>query len=322
MTETSLESACASRQAGVNALFLGAGLSLALCLGAISQAHAEENGIVPYLAGVEIGIPTGAAPPPGVYVADTMYLRPQTVYNGQGKAIPVKIGLYGNSLSAVWVPGVHLLGGDYLAFVKQPIDNNVVSAFGHHSSGFGIFNTIVSPVNISWMINYHLFAAAGMTFYLKDGTYSRNAAVEIGNNFYTFEPSASVSYFNHGLILNALALYDIDTANTDSPNAASGTYQSGNVLSVDLTATQAFGNWNAGLGGYAVQQTTDDTADGAVVPATPYQSRGDRIGQFALGPLLGYNLRGYSVTGYDTYDIRHVNTAGGNTVWLRLAARF
>jgi hypothetical protein len=292
--------------------------ALALC----GPAHAEEGGIVPYFAGVEIGVPTGAAPPPGVYLSDTMYTRQEPLYNGAGNRVPIKINLYGNSLSAVWVPGWQVLGGTYLAFIKQPISNNVVSAFGHHSNGFGMFNTIISPFNLSWMVAPGLFVAGGTTFYLKDATYARNAAVEMGNNYYTFEPSVSVSYLGGGLNLTALANYDINSENTNSPNAANGHYQSGQVLTIDLTATKRFGAWSAGLGGYVVQQTTNDTANGAVVPATPYESRGDKIGQIALGPVLGYQFGRYSLTAYDTYDVRHVNTAGGNMVWLRLSGAF
>jgi hypothetical protein len=64
-----------------------------------------------------------------------------------------------------------------------------------------------------------------------------------------------------------------------------------------------------------------------VVPAVsvgPNQisSRGDKVSEFALGPKVSHNLGFVGVTAYFTRDLIHENTIGGDSVWLRLSARF
>jgi len=291
-------------------------MAMVMPLVGAKSARAEENGIVPYLSGVMIGVPAGAAPPPGLYLSDNTYDRPMKVVNGSGASMPVKIDLVGTSLSAVWSPGVQLLGGNYYAFIKQPFGWNTTTAFGHASSNSGNFNTIISPLNISWQVAPGLFVAAGLTGYLDDATYSATAPVKMGNNFWTVEPSLAVSYLANGLNLSALAAYDINTKNTAT------NYQSGQTLSVDLTATKRFGAWTAGVGGYIVQQVTSDKINGITYPATPFNSAGNKLSQIALGPVVGYDFGRVQVTGYLTQDVQLKNAAGGTSFWLRLSTRF
>jgi hypothetical protein len=287
-----------------------------MALACAGQPHAEENGLVPYMAGVNIGIPAGAAPPPGFTLSDTTYYRPMRVMNGSGSPTPINVSLLGTSLSAVWVPGWQVAGGNYFAFVKQPFVWTTVEAPGSTERGSGNFNTIVSPGIVSWMVAPDLFVATGLTFYLKDGTYSKTAPVEVGNNFWTFEPSAAISYLGYGLNLTALAIYDIDTENTAT------NYQSGQVLSIDLTATKRFGAWAFGAGGYVAQQVTNDKVNGMVVPATPLNSAGNRVNAIAIGPTAGYDFGPVELFAYLTQDVQLKNTAGGTSFWLRLTARF
>jgi len=183
---------------------------------------------------------------------------------------------------------------------------------------------------VSWMlIPGELFVSADMVFYLKDSTYSRTASLNIGNNFWTFEPSAAVTYMHNGFQLTALALYDINTADNNSPNAlaVNGNYQSGDIFSLEVTALQKFDEWSVGVVGYDQTQTTDDTAGGHAVPALaigPYlvSSNGNRASEVAVGPLVGYDFGVVNLTAYYTRDVYHENTIGGNSFWLRLSKRF
>ncbi len=310
------------RKSMIGRALVGAAMMAAL-MGSVHNGYAEEGGMIPYLAGVTDGIPTAAAPPPGLYGSDTGYFKPQTVYNGSGKPVPIHVSLYDQSLGLFWVPGNHILGASYVADIVQPITYDSVTAFGTTHRQFGLFNTIVSPINLSWMITHHLFVAAGFNIYLKDGTYARNAPVNSGFNYWTFEPTAAVSYLTRsGLDLTVHAAYDINTTNHSSASSPNGVYHSGQVLSVDLTGTQQFGKFTVGAVGYIVDQTTNDIVAGAVAPASPFNSRGNRTEQIAFGPLIGYNLGGPSVTFYMTHDFRHINNIGGNTFWLRLQTRF
>jgi hypothetical protein len=305
-----------------------------VCAAALGASARAEEGPVAYLAGVNLGIPVAAAPPPGVYGSATNYYKPMTVYNGSGDKTPIKAGVNGTTLSVLYSPGVRLLGGDYFAFLRQPVlfNSQTTDFFGHSSTvrQNGIFNTIVSPINISWMlVPGQVFVAAGLVVYLKDATYSHGAALNIGNNFYTFEPSLAVAYFHKGWQLSALGLVDVNTADNSSTNAlaVNGNYQSGAVFSLEANAIYNFGPYAAGVVGYTQQQFTDDTAGGHVVPAVtigPYaiSSAGNRVSETAIGPALGYNFGPVQLTAYYTRDFQHQNTIGGDSFWLRLSTRF
>jgi hypothetical protein len=296
-------------------------------------ARAEE-GPVAYLAGVNLGIPIAAAPPPGFYGSASSYDKQMTIYNGSGHKTPISTDLRGSTLALLYVPGMQLLGGTYYAFIRQPVlfNSQKTDFFGHSATTRqnGIFNTVISPLNVSWMLTPgHLFATAGIAFYPPDSTYSHSAALNIGNNFFTFEPAAALTYLNKGLDLNAFALYDINTANKSSTNALAvhGNYQSGSVITLELDAIQTVNQFSFGGVGYLQQQLTNDTAGGHVVPALsvgPYQisSRGNKVSEFAIGPEVGYNFGFVNVTAYYTRDLTHENTIGGDSFWLRLSRRF
>jgi hypothetical protein len=258
-----------------------------------------------------------------------------TVFNGSGAKTPITAGVNGTTLALIYSPGTQLLGGNYFAFLRQPILFNSQSTdfFGHKGTTRqnGLFNTVVSPINISWMLEPgQLFVSTGLVVYLKDSTYSHTAALNIGNNFYTFEPAVSAAYFSHtGLQLSALALVDVNTADTSSTNALAvhGNYQSGAVFTLEAYALQNFGPLSAGLVGYTQQQINPDTAGGQKVPAVnigPYaiSSAGNEVSETAIGPELGYNFGRFSVLGYYTRDLTHQNTIGGDSFWLRVATRF
>ncbi len=175
--------------------------ALLLGAGALTGSAYAEEGPIPYLAGVNLGLPIAAGPPPGWYGSTTVYIKPMTLYNGSGKSTPIDAGLNGASLSLLYSPDVQILGGNYFAFVRQPVlfNSQTSDFFGHSNTDreSGIFNTIVSPFNVSWMlVPGELFVSADMVVYLKDSTYSRTASLNIGNNFWTFEPSAAVTYTN------------------------------------------------------------------------------------------------------------------------------
>ncbi len=319
---------------GLTGLSCRAALLGGVCAAAMGAGAQAEEGPVAYLAGVNLAIPVAAAPPPGFYGSATNFVKPMTIYNGSGDKTPIKTGINGTSLSLVYSPGVRLLGGNYFAFIRQPVlfNSQTTDFFGHSSTvrQNGIFNTIVSPINISWMlVPGQVFVAAGMVVYLKDATYSHTAALNIGNNFYTFEPSVAFAYFHKGLQLSALALVDVNTADNSStsPLAVNGNYQSGAVFNLEANAIYNFGPYSAGLVGYTQQQFTDDTAGGHVVPAVnigPYaiSSAGNKVAETAIGPELGYNFGRVAVTAYYTRDIQHQNTIGGDSFWLRLSTRF
>jgi hypothetical protein len=322
------DDACSKISVGVLCVCICTTLS-----GFAASAHAEESA-VPYLAGVNLGIPIAAAPPPGLYGSATNYLKPMTFYNGDGDKTPITVGINGTTISLFYVPGNQLLGGTYFAFMRQPVlfDSQTTDLFGESSTvrQNGIFNTIISPLNISWMLlPGHLFGATGMTFYIPDSTYSKSNALNIGNNFFTFEPAAAITFLNKGLNLTAFALYDINTANNSSTNvnAVNGNYDSGSVLTVEFDAIQTLGKFSVGAVGYVQDQLTNDTAGGQVVPAVsvgPYQisSRGDKVSEFAVGPEIGYDFGLVNVTAYFTRDLIHENTIGGDSFWLRLSTRF
>jgi hypothetical protein len=76
-------------------------------------------------------------------------------------------------------------------------------------------------------------------------------------------------------------------------------YTSGEVLDVDWSISQIFGNWQAGLAGFYTYQFTDDVGTNILTGVkcpSPACIDGNRNGQFALGPILQYTFPDSGVT--------------------------
>ena len=293
------------------------GLLLATAVVAANGAARAEEGLIPYLPGVTTGIPVGALPPPGVYGTNNDYVVFGKVRDNNGKILPITVDNYSESLTVIWSSPYHVLGAHYGAGIIQIGASHNVDARqvgGGNTSSFGLFNTILQPIDLSWEISPHLFVAMAHSVYVKDGEFHASNGfrdqTSYANNFWTYEPSVAVSYLNDGWDLTGNFLYDFNTLDHKTD------YLSGSTFYADLTAARKIGKLNVGLVGAVVQQTTSDFHHGVVV------GDGNRAAHLMTGPLLSYEFRTFSVTARYFADLRARNDVNLSIGYLTVNFKF
>ncbi|MFT3732133.1 MAG: transporter [Hyphomicrobium sp.] len=278
---------------------------------ASEPVHATE-GVTPLLGGVTIGVPAGAAPPPGLYSSTTLFYLQGDLKNGSGQKTPLKLNEIEVSETLLLSTSLEMFGGQLYGYIVQPYKGVTKEIGGTKDWQSGAFNTIVSPVNLSWNLGGGYFFSAGAAFYLPNGTYSPTGT-KAANGYFTFEPTAAITYLKDGYHFTANAVLDINSENSDT------NYKSGNDFGIDFTATKAFGNWSLGAGGYVVQQFENDKVNGQVVPASSFNGRGNKWSEIGIGPYASYNFGDFQVSAWATFDVLAKNTISSNIGWVRLS---
>lgn len=295
---------------GALAWIVGAG---ACAVGASSVAQAAE-GPTPLVPGVTTGVPVGALPPPGWYFSYTFYPIVGDVVDGQGHTLPVRVANYTNGFMFVWSSPYHFLGAQYGAMidiVAASHGTDVRVPGGEATRRFGLFNTIVEPVILSWKVAPSLFVSTALTMYLDDGDYrtvnGARSQDSYANNFTTYEPSFAVSYLANGWNLTANLAYDFNTR-----NGATG-YRTGHIGYLDLTAAKTIGNLTLGVLGNVTRQLQDDTLNGAVV------GDGNRAKHDMLGVMLSYRFGSVTLTGRYLADVYTRSDVDLHTTYLTVS---
>lgn len=291
-------------------------IKLAAAAGAVAvaawsgEAYAVE-GVTPYLPGVTVGIPTGALPPAGFYASDQNVIITGAFKNNSGDSIGANVNSYLNIPSVLWVPDWTIFGATYGAqliqsYTMQSLNFSgtlgrapATGPAGNQSTSSGLFNTIVSPANLSW--NFHpFFVSVGLSIYVDDGetSHGTSSLSGIANDFWTFEPNFSLTYLDNGWNLTGHFVFDFNTKDTHT------NYQSGDIFFLDWTASKAIGKWTFGVGGDITEQYTNDTVGGVAV-----NGNGNKDQFVAVGPLFGYNFGPAEINGKAMIGVTATNTA-------------
>jgi hypothetical protein len=278
------------------------------------NAYALE-GNSPYLPGVSVGIPTGALPPAGFYASDDNVIITGGLRNSSGNALPGNVNVYLNIPSVLWVPGWNILGATYGAAIVEPYamqNVNVGPNSGStNSTSSGMFNTIISPINLSW--NFApFFVKVGFSIYVNDGdtNHGTSSGVSaIANNYWTFEPDVALSWLQNGINLTLHAVVDTNTKDTHT------NYQSGDVFYLDWTASKALGKWTFGVGGNFTQQFSNDTNSAGTVANS-------EIEHVLVGPLMGYNFGPAEINAKALFGVQAQNTFNASFYHLGVSFPF
>lgn len=295
----------------------------------------------PMLPGVTTGVPAGALPPDGWYFNLSVFPQNGSLKDGSGNNafIPApgvgqpKVSNLGVSPQVMWVPGVEFLGARYAAMITQPFNYLDTSFSGGNpsSTNYAMFNTILTPLMLSWKLGQGWFFGSGMSVYLKNGTFTSTynpyafngtglgreqvANNSYANNFWTFEPNFALSYLGNdwNITLN-------NTFNFNTKNFTTG-YTSGSTYYLDTTVAKNFGPWQFGVIGNYTQQFENDTINGVVVPATPnVNSRGSKIQHVKIGPLIAYTFENHMTLSARYLQAVHTeNDQSVSIFWLTLA---
>ncbi len=325
-----------------------AGLAAIAIGGVASSASAMETGTFQNrLNGATIGLPLGAAPPPGLYTGlETAYLG--MIGNNSGHstgnqcaAVPgggcAALPALAQAVPLLWVPGWNWLnwfGGTYSASVVQAFyvfnscgaagsDGDCGGAFPVTAGGFVYTNTFIQPINLSWKLGGGWFISAAFAFTPPDGTHQQGTP---NPSYWTFEPSLAFSYLGNNWVASANFFYDFNTRSTGTccvggAVSAAGLEQieSGEALYGDLTAVYKIGKWSVGPVGYFEVQTTHDTGTGCN-PA-PGVSFCGLYRTAAAGGLIGYDFGPVDLQVWVTDQFVGDNApvaAGNINVWTRI----
>jgi hypothetical protein len=246
------------------------------------QAQAMEDTFV-FMPGVDIGLPTAALPPAGLYLTAGFQYFNIFPKNGSGQGVSVALHDYNGDAQLLFVPQMpEILGATYGAAVVLPFRGLQAVAPGGTFNNVGMENTVISPLNLSWDLRHGFFVALGFNFYPADGSYRAIDPIHVSRNYASFEPNVSLSYVDKDWLLSGHLLYDVNTRN----NATQ--YLSGDVLVFDFTAMRKFGAIRFGVGGSYEQQVSDDRINGVVVPASPANSLGNHGALLGIGPTAAY----------------------------------
>ncbi len=299
---------------------IGAALAAASAIWGTAPAQAEELWNAYPLRGFGEGLSV-ATPPKGVYGILSTYYASDDLYDGNGDKVANTNTDVALAIPIVLVvPGWKVLGADYsivaglpLIYTRSPTIAGVRGGKGN----VGIFNAIVSPINLTWKAK-DVYVRAGVTVYLPTATETirslrsgriRNGGLPSGSNFTTIQPDLGVSYLKNGWNATVDTHYaDPITTSTDGPNYR---FHSGAELAIDATLTKTVGKWTLGMGAHQTWQVQEDRLNGRRIAG----SKGHILG---LGPIVGYQLGKVTVQAIWNKSVAIENNVSGNFFHVRL----
>jgi len=227
-------------------------VALAAFLLTANQSFAVEPGdFQATLAAVTVGLPLGAAPPPGLYSSIETFVGPNAVGTGQNSAAS-GAGPYGRgltvfgeaeSVSLAWSTGYNIFGGSLVLAAVQPfftvagLSTNCQpivggNCIGSPPIGFGGAVTPSGPSGAAFFENIHnttwastlswnwkngFFTSLRFKFQGPDGSQYSGT---LNQDYWTFSPSAAIAYLSKDWKIVVNAEYDIHTAS----RGLTGTY--------------------------------------------------------------------------------------------------
>jgi hypothetical protein len=321
---------------------LGGAAAALLMGGAVSKSFAIESGAFQYLAGASIGIPAGAAAPPGLYAAFEPFwgitggMTGNFGGTGPNGGRGTSLGSLGGVVPFVWSTGWNVFGASYSVAIIQPFATAIVNVTGANvaNNGLGsaiwqqmILNTVWQPLNMSWNLGNGWFTSIAFSFAAPIGTHVLGIA---NPDFWTIQPGFAISYLSANWVGTVNMSYNIYTASQGNAMNLGGTpfgvgYTSGNQFVGDWDLLWKFGKWSIGPVGYWVWQTTNDTAGGGGCAALANPTTGipgfgcARQSFVGVGGLIGYDFGPVDMQVWVTDTVWQQNTGqSGVTVFSRI----
>ncbi|WP_130931823.1 transporter [Pseudomonas sp. Sample_24] len=289
----------------------GAGLSLLAASSA--GVHATEGGGSSYPMGAESYM-SGAMPPPGLYTQFFVsHYEADSLRGNHGEKVPVDFRARANAIAPrlIWVTEQQVLGGNLAIHAIVPLVDLKVELNGQSQSKQGLGDIIFGPA-LGFHHSEKLHSIVALDFIAPSGDYDRGDLANIGRNYWVVEPVVAVSYIDpNGLNVDVKTMYDFNLRNKATD------YRSGQELHADYAVGWGLGNgWVVGVGGYILQQTTDDRQDGDRVE----DNKGRTI---AIGPSVKYTSeKGWFLTAKWEQETQVRNRAEGNAYRVKLTIPF
>ncbi len=297
--------------------------------------HAEEAAGGHYIPGATSSFIDTLPGKPGLVIA-TAY----TYYDGSTDLDkPMRFGRFlglnasatcnAATLFGVYQTDFELLGGHYafaaaIPFVDMEVDATIVPPlgpnFGLSDSDSGLGDIAIYPFMISWTNGPDLKYDIRLGIYAPTGNYDSDNLANTGRNYWTFEPSVSISWLSSSIGTEAtlFAGFDINTENPDT------NYRSGTSFHLDGTLAQHFpigdiGIFGIGVNAFYYQQISGDSGSGATL--------GDFEGRTAgLGPVISLvtKINGHDLAAEIKWlpEMSVTRRLKGDTIWFKLGMAF
>ncbi|TNM64775.1 SphA family protein [Aliirhizobium smilacinae] len=281
----------------ITRLFRHAALVAGAAVSMPGLALAAENGAGFYLLGSK-GPAAAITPPPGVYFQNDIWIYSGNL--GGGRALPrggqVAVGVDGDAVleapTFLWVLPEELFGGSVglsatipFGWMKTSADLTLTGPGGGVLGGnvtdtvFTIGDPLVGGV-LGWEAgNFHW--QLGTIINVPIGDYQKGEISNIAFHHWGADVYAGATWLDPTVGLDLSGVVGM-TFNAENPATD---YRTGNEFHFEWAAVQHFNEqFDAGLVGYAYQQVTGDSGDGATL--------GDFKGRaFAIGATVGWNFK-------------------------------
>ncbi len=261
----------------------------------------------------------GALPPPGFHLLDyNLYYSAHKLKGRNGvevEAAPFtdfKASAFATVLRPIYVSEATLFGANMAWQVVIPLVHK------HQESNFfddtmdGVGDIYVSPLILGWhKPPWHW--AVGLDVITPTGHYSRTDITTIGNNHWTFEPAAAISYIGeNGLHADVKLMYDFHTRDSALD------YREGEQFHLDYNVGLMLGKdktWKVGVSGYWLTSTEDDSGPGGTIANSE-----EKV--FAIGPSVMYQKGKLLVEARLQFEMEAQNRPEGTVGWLKIGYSF
>jgi hypothetical protein len=295
------------------------------------QVFGSENGRSTYSPGTQGDFSLAVLPEqPGFYLRnETLYYSGRNTFDmaGGGVGVVADLSAVVNIPRLTWSSGWEILGARYGAYLSVPFAYvDVETTVRQRKPGggeivqqregdrFGFTDFYLAPVMLDWTIgSVDLMLLETAT--IPSGAYESDAFVNISRNYFALNSSVAATWRHPdgGPELDLRVGYILNAENPATD------YRTGDELVADWTAAWRFDtNWSLGLTGYAYEQVTGDSGDGASLGGFKGRSVG-------LGPIVRYILtagdRRFSLVAKWIHEIDARNRFEGDLFFLAIATR-
>lgn len=303
-----------------------------LVLLALDPARAEEGGTGHYTPGSNASFIDALPGKQGLAIADFFLYYPASAGTRLPLAGLISVSLdakvYADSIVAVYQTPLQLLGGSYafggvVSAIWTDVSGTLAVGNGTRSSSdflSGLGDLLLYPFMLGWKsLDGDLKYDFRLGIYAPTGKYEAGSIVNLGKNYWTFEPTFTASWLSSriGLEASAYAAFDFNTRNQATD------YLTGDQFHVDATLAEHLpllgGSIGVGASAFYYQQVTADSGSGAVLG----DFKGRTIG---VGPVVSYAMQIGSVQGAVEVkwlpELEVKNRLKGDHFWIKVGAVF
>ncbi len=322
----------------VKRLTLGALVAITILVPLL--ARAEEGGSGHYAPGANASFIDTLPGKPGLAIANFFNYYDASASVSKQLSVPagglITAGLdataYSDTVVALYQTKLKLLGGYYAVGVAIPFvwleakgEVQVTGPLGtvtrtKRDKASGIGDITLYPFMLGWTgLKGDLKSDVRLGIYAPTGDYDKGELANVGKNYWTFEPTISLSYISSkiGLELTAFAGMDFNTKNAKTH------YESGTQFHLDLTVAEHLplfgGVIGIGANGFYYQQISGDSGSGATLG----DFKGRTVG---IGPVLSYITKAWGkdlvaeLKWLPEIDVK--NRLEGDYIWFKLGTVF